>query len=151
MRLLQSYKPQGEPMSPNNDSDFLVLGSGVAGLFYALRVAEHGRVTVVTKKEAVQSATNFAQGGIAAVVSNEDSFDSHTEDTMTAGAGLCHEDVVTHVVENGIFRRGLSDLMSAAQLGVARSSNGRRRMKSAPPRTRWSPSSRAASAQSSPA
>ena len=88
-------------MSENSDSDFLVLGSGVAGLFYALRVAEHGRVTVVTKKEAVQSATNFAQGGIAAVVSSEDSFESHTQDTMTAGAGLCREDVVRFVVERG--------------------------------------------------
>ncbi len=88
-------------MSQNNDSDFLVLGSGVAGLFYALRVAEHGRVTVVTKKEAVQSATNFAQGGIAAVVSDEDSFESHTQDTMTAGAGICRENVVRFVVERG--------------------------------------------------
>jgi len=88
-------------MSQNNDSDFLVLGSGVAGLFYALRVAEHGRVTVVTKKEAVESATNFAQGGIAAVVSNEDSFESHTADTLNAGAGICHEDVVRFVVERG--------------------------------------------------
>jgi L-aspartate oxidase len=88
-------------MSQNNDSDFLVLGSGVAGLFYALRVAEHGRVTVVTKKEAVQSATNFAQGGIAAVVSDEDSFEAHTQDTLNAGAGICHEDVVRFVVERG--------------------------------------------------
>jgi L-aspartate oxidase len=88
-------------MSQNNDFDSLVLGSGVAGLFYALRVAEHGRVAVVTKKEAVQSATNFAQGGIAAVVSGEDSFDAHAKDTMVAGAGLCHEDVVRFVVERG--------------------------------------------------
>jgi L-aspartate oxidase len=88
-------------MSQHNDSDFLVLGSGVAGLFYALRVAEHGRVTIVTKKEAVQSATNYAQGGIAAVVSDEDSFESHVADTLTAGAGLCREDVVRFVVERG--------------------------------------------------
>jgi L-aspartate oxidase len=58
-------------------------------------------VAVVTKKEAAQSATNFAQGGIAAVVSDEDSFESHAEDTMNAGAGLCHEDVVRFVVERG--------------------------------------------------
>jgi L-aspartate oxidase len=100
-------------MSRNNDSDFLVLGSGVAGLFYALRVAEHGRVTVVTKKEAAQSATNFAQGGIAAVVSDEDSFDSHTEDTMTAGAGICREQVVRFVVE-----RGGAAIESLGKLGV---------------------------------
>jgi len=91
-------------MSQNNDSDFLVLGSGVAGLFYALRVAEHGRVTVVTKKEAVQSATNYAQGGIAAVVSDEDSHESHVADTLNAGAGLCREDVVRFVVEHGLFQ-----------------------------------------------
>jgi L-aspartate oxidase len=100
-------------MSRNNDSDFLVLGSGVAGLFYALRVAQHGRVAVVTKKEAVQSATNFAQGGIAAVVSNEDSFESHAQDTMNAGAGLCHEDVVNFVVE-----RGRAAIEALGKLGV---------------------------------
>ncbi len=100
-------------MSRNNDSDFLVLGSGVAGLFYALRVAQHGRVAVVTKKEAVQSATNFAQGGIAAVVSDEDSFESHAKDTMNAGAGLCHENVVNFVVE-----RGRAAIEALGKLGV---------------------------------
>ncbi len=100
-------------MSGNSDSDFLVLGSGVAGLFYALRVAEHGRVAVVTKKEAVQSATNFAQGGIAAVVSNEDSFEAHTQDTLTAGAGLCREEVVRFVVE-----RGATAIEALGKLGV---------------------------------
>ncbi len=100
-------------MSRNNDSDFLVLGSGVAGLFYALRVAQHGRVAVVTKKEAVQSATNFAQGGIAAVVSDEDSFEAHAKDTMNAGAGLCHEDAVNFVVE-----RGRAAIEALGKLGV---------------------------------
>jgi L-aspartate oxidase len=100
-------------MSQNNDSDFLVLGSGVAGLFYALRVAEHGRVTVVTKKEAVQSATNYAQGGIAAVVSDEDSLESHVADTLNAGAGLCREDVVRFVVE-----RGAAAIEALGKLGV---------------------------------
>jgi len=81
--------------------DFLVIGSGIAGLFYALRVAEHGRVAIVTKKRAADSATNWAQGGIAAVVSSEDSFEDHVRDTLEAGAGLCDERVVRFVVERG--------------------------------------------------
>jgi L-aspartate oxidase len=82
-------------------SDVLVIGSGIAGLFYALRIAEHGSVAVVTKKRAADSATNWAQGGIAAVLAGDDSFEQHVQDTLTAGAGLCREDVVRHVVERG--------------------------------------------------
>jgi L-aspartate oxidase len=81
--------------------DVLVLGSGIAGLFYALRVADVARVAIVTKKRAADSATNWAQGGIAAVWDDEDSFDAHAADTLEAGAGLCHPDVVQHVVERG--------------------------------------------------
>jgi L-aspartate oxidase len=81
--------------------DLLVIGSGIAGLFYALRVAERGRVALVTKKRAADSATNWAQGGIAAVVSDTDCFESHVQDTLAAGCGLCHEDVVRRVVEHG--------------------------------------------------
>jgi L-aspartate oxidase len=81
--------------------DFLVLGSGIAGLSFALRVAEHGTVTLVTKKGSAESATNYAQGGIAAVVSPQDSFDEHIRDTLGAGAGLCREEVVRFVVEHG--------------------------------------------------
>jgi L-aspartate oxidase len=84
-----------------NKSDFLVIGSGVAGLSFALRVAEHGSVAVVTKKGSADSATNYAQGGIAAVVGSEDSFESHVEDTLRAGAGLCNEEAVRFVVEEG--------------------------------------------------
>jgi L-aspartate oxidase len=83
------------------ESDFLVLGSGIAGLFYALQVAHRGRVAIVTKKRAADSATNFAQGGIAAVVSDEDSFEAHVADTLRAGAGLCDERVVRFVIERG--------------------------------------------------
>ena len=81
--------------------DFLVIGSGIAGLFYALRVADHGSVAIVTKKRGADSATNWAQGGIAAVMDSEDSFEKHARDTLEAGAGLCHPDVVNFVVERG--------------------------------------------------
>jgi L-aspartate oxidase len=81
--------------------DVLVLGSGIAGLFYALRVAEDLRVAIVTKKRAADSATNWAQGGIAAVQDAEDSYTAHADDTKVAGAGLCDPQVVDHVVERG--------------------------------------------------
>ena len=83
------------------DSDFLVIGSGIAGLAFALQASRHGRVAVITKREIAESATNYAQGGIASVFSEEDTFAAHVEDTLTAGAGLCHEDVVRMVVEEG--------------------------------------------------
>src|SRR5688572_26247777 len=81
--------------------DFLVIGSGIAGLFFALRAAEAGRVGIITKKGAADSATNWAQGGIAAVEGRDDSFEAHVEDTLVAGAGLCDEAVVRYVVERG--------------------------------------------------
>lgn len=83
------------------ESDFLVIGSGIAGLSFALQAADHGTVAVVTKREIAESATRYAQGGIASVFSTEDSFDAHVEDTLVAGAGICHEDVVRMVVEEG--------------------------------------------------
>ena len=81
--------------------DVLVLGSGIAGLFYALRVAELGTVAIVTKKRAADSATNWAQGGIAAVQDSDDSFEAHVRDTLVAGDGLCRPEVVQRVVERG--------------------------------------------------
>ena len=78
-----------------------MIGSGIAGLFFALRVADAGRVAVVTKKRAADSATNWAQGGIAAVLASEDSFEDHVHDTLVAGAGLCDESVVRFVIERG--------------------------------------------------
>lgn len=86
------------------DFDFIVLGSGIAGLNFALRVSGRGRVAVVTKKNRADSNTNWAQGGIASVTSPEDSFDLHIRDTLEAGAGLCREDVVRTVVEEGPAR-----------------------------------------------
>src|SRR5215510_7839090 len=84
--------------------DFLVLGSGIAGLSFALKVAPRGRVAIITKKDKAESNTNYAQGGIAAVTSKEDSFGSHVQDTLEAGAGLCDEAVVRSIVEEGPSR-----------------------------------------------
>ena len=84
--------------------DYLVLGSGIAGLMFALKVAPHGRVAIVTKKDRAESNTNYAQGGIAAVTSREDSFELHVRDTLAAGAGLCKESVVRTVIEEGPAR-----------------------------------------------
>ncbi|MFH1982827.1 MAG: L-aspartate oxidase [Pseudomonadota bacterium] len=83
------------------DTDFLVIGSGVAGLMFALKVAEHGTVALVTKKEIMDSNTAHAQGGIASVFHRMDSFDLHIEDTLAAGDGLCNRDVVERVVTAG--------------------------------------------------
>ncbi|ACM21184.1 L-aspartate oxidase [Geotalea daltonii FRC-32] len=83
------------------ENDFLVIGSGIAGLSFALQAAAHGKVAIVTKRDISESATNYAQGGIATVSSKDDTFDAHVEDTLVAGAGICHEDVVRMVVEEG--------------------------------------------------
>jgi L-aspartate oxidase len=91
--------------------DFLVIGSGVAGLSFALKAAAHGTVAIVSKREAHASNTWYAQGGIASVWSTQDRFDLHVDDTLTAGDGLCHRDVVELVVRGGPDRiRELIDL-----------------------------------------
>jgi len=84
--------------------DFLVLGSGIAGLTFALKVAPHGTVAIITKKDRAESNTNYAQGGIAAVMAKDDSFEWHVRDTLECGAGLCREDVVRVIVEEGPSR-----------------------------------------------
>lgn len=97
-------------------TDVLVLGSGSAGLTFALEVAEHSKlnVLVITKKERSESNTNYAQGGIAGVMAPFDSFEAHIRDTLIAGAGLCHEDAVKVLVLEGperiqdLMRRGAS-------------------------------------------
>jgi len=81
--------------------DFLVLGSGIAGLSFALEASKLGDVVLVTKRSADESNTKYAQGGIAAVLADTDSFESHVKDTLTAGAGLCHERVVELCVKDG--------------------------------------------------
>ena len=81
--------------------DFLVLGSGIAGLSFALRAAEFGDVLVVTKRAISESATGWAQGGVAAVLDPADSFEEHAKDTHTAGAGLCRPEAVDLCVKQG--------------------------------------------------
>ncbi len=83
------------------ECDFLVIGSGIAGLSFALRASVLGSVVIVTKKEGSNTATNMAQGGIAAVMSTLDSFDLHVKDTIVSGAGLCDNDIVKKVVNEG--------------------------------------------------
>ncbi len=83
------------------EADFFVIGSGIAGLSFALKVADAGTVVMVTKKEAIESNTNLAQGGIATVFSSLDSFNLHIQDTLAAGDGLCNRDVVEMVVKDG--------------------------------------------------
>jgi len=82
-------------------TDFLVIGSGIGGLSYALKLSEVGDVVVVTKKEDSESNTNYAQGGIASVVSPEDSFQAHIQDTLVTGSGLCKPEVVRKVINSG--------------------------------------------------
>jgi L-aspartate oxidase len=84
--------------------DVLVIGSGIAGLSFALKAAAHGRVALVTKKERVASSTNYAQGGIAAVMSEDDSLELHVRDTLVAGAGLCNRTAVERLVRDGPAR-----------------------------------------------
>ncbi|CAN5225887.1 MAG: L-aspartate oxidase [Gemmatimonadetes bacterium] len=91
--------------------DVLVLGSGIAGLSYAIKAAAFGHVLLLTKKEDSEANTNYAQGGIAAVMAPGDSFDAHIADTLAAGAGLCHPEAVRLLVESGPMRvRELIDL-----------------------------------------
>ncbi|MFN3820936.1 MAG: L-aspartate oxidase [bacterium] len=97
--------------------DFLVIGSGIAGLSFALKVAQRGRVLLVTKKQNTESSTNYAQGGIAVVLREDDSFEQHIEDTLRVGAGLVHRPALEVMVREGPER--IKELMD---LGVEFSS-----------------------------
>jgi len=82
-------------------SDFLVIGSGIAGLSFALKAADIGSVNLITKKDNKESATNYAQGGIASVLTDEDSIELHVKDTLNAGDGLCDVKAVRTMVREG--------------------------------------------------
>ena len=86
----------------SNQCDIIVVGSGIAGLSFALKVAEAGHsVVILTKKDQAESNTNYAQGGIAAVMSTSDDLEMHVADTLDAGVGLCDEEVVREIVRDG--------------------------------------------------
>ena len=86
------------------DFDFVVVGSGIAGLMSAIHLARHGRVGILTKKDSAESNSNYAQGGIACVVTSDDSFEEHVHDTLVAGDGLCDEAVVRQIISAGPAR-----------------------------------------------
>ena len=90
--------------SPPSAPRFLVIGSGIAGLFFALKAARHGTVTIVTKDSVDNAATTYAQGGIAAALGTWDNPEKHKADTLVAGAGLCDEDAVDILVREGVRR-----------------------------------------------
>lgn len=90
-----------DTLLPVMTTDFLVIGSGVAGLRAAIELSQHGKVMVLTKAEATAGSTGYAQGGIAVALSDEDEITFHYEDTIAAGAGLCHEEAVRVLVEEG--------------------------------------------------
>lgn len=85
-------------------TDYLVIGSGIAGLSFALHASKSGTVAIITKKERMETSTNYAQGGIASVLDNDDSFDLHIEDTLKSGDGLCNKNIVDIVVKSGPAR-----------------------------------------------
>src|SRR5437899_9619610 len=88
----------GPKQTPHLFTDILVIGAGIAGLRAALEVPPTLDVLVVTKDKIQQSNSTYAQGGIAGVMSPEDRFENHIEDTLGAGGGLCHRDIVEKVV-----------------------------------------------------
>ena len=82
------------------EHDVLIIGSGAAGLSLALKLADHAHVAVLSKEVLTEGATLYAQGGVSAVLDEHDSIESHVEDTLKAGAGLCDQEIVRYVVEN---------------------------------------------------
>jgi L-aspartate oxidase len=99
------------------DTDYLVIGSGIAGLTFALEAARRGRVTILTKRSASDAATAWAQGGIAAVLAPDDTFEEHTADTLSTGGGISHRSIVQMVVEDAPAR-----IEALVQLGTSFSS-----------------------------
>ena len=99
--------------------DLVIIGSGIAGLSFALKVAQAGfRVAIFTKKDKAESNTNYAQGGIAAVTSAGDDLDKHVNDTLEAGDGLCDPKVVEEILRDGPDR--IKDLVDLGVVNVTR-------------------------------
>ena len=95
----------------SKEYDILIIGSGIAGLMYALKVAHLGKVAIITKKKRMDASTNYAQGGIASVFGKTDSFRNHIDDTLKTGCGLCSTDVVSEVIKSGPrYIKELTDL-----------------------------------------
>ncbi|HLF14005.1 MAG TPA: L-aspartate oxidase [Bacteroidota bacterium] len=111
-------------MAAEREYDYLVIGSGIAGLTFALDAARNGSVLIITKKSRAESNTNYAQGGIAAVLSPGDSFDLHINDTLNAGVGLCHREAVEALVREGpdrvreLIGRGVEFTRDAGRLDL---------------------------------
>src|SRR5438874_4328289 len=118
--------PFGPKQTPHFFTDVLVIGAGIAGLRAALEVSPDQHVLVITKDSIQQSNSNYAQGGIAGVLSPEDRFENHIEDTLTAGAGLCDKAVVEMVVReapeqiNDLIRWGTQFDQEDGQLALTR-------------------------------
>jgi len=102
-------------------TDVLVIGGGAAGLSLALRIADKAKVTVLAKSSLKQGSTYYAQGGIAAVLDAQDSLEAHVQDTLIAGAGLCHEDIVAYTVSRG---RECIDWLIDQGVGFTREQHG---------------------------
>jgi len=98
---------------PDRHTDHLVIGSGIAGLMLALKLAQREKVVLIAKRQLDENATRYAQGGIASAIAKDDSIEEHVRDTLAAGAGLCRADVVRKVVEAG--PQGIEELV---KLGV---------------------------------
>ena len=97
-------------MTPlKGETDFVVVGAGIAGLRAAIELAEAGRVLVLAKREVTESATQYAQGGIAAALSDEDEIGLHLQDTLSAGDGLCNPEAARALVEEGPVRIELGE------------------------------------------
>jgi L-aspartate oxidase len=99
VRRIEKESTMDEPITLS--ADILVVGSGIAGLTFALKAARFADVILATKKERVESNTNYAQGGVAAVFASDDSHDLHVADTLVAGAGLCHVRAVEELAREG--------------------------------------------------
>ncbi|RUQ34926.1 MAG: L-aspartate oxidase [Candidatus Competibacteraceae bacterium] len=106
--------------TPPDSTDVLIVGGGAAGLSLALRLADSTRVTVLAKGPLHEGSTYYAQGGVSAVLDAGDSIESHVQDTLIAGAGLCHTDAVRFTVEHG---RAVIEWLSAQGVPFTRESN----------------------------